>query len=350
MAKSIVGLDIGTNHIRAAEIADAYSSHPRLMRFHQVAVPEDAVRRGEVIEPNTVAGLIKRLWSDGGFRTKQVVLGMGNQRVIARDLTVPKAPLAQIRESLQFTVQDMLPLPVNEAIMDFYPISDSTGEHGPVVNGLLIAAVKEAVLGNVHAVQAAGLTPIDVDLIPFALDRALVSRQHVVGTVAIIEIGAGSTSILIATNGIPQFVRIIPTGGSDITATMASRLGISTADAEAAKRVHGLAKAVASHEEQERVAVIFELVGTLLQSLRNTITYFSNTRPHDPVSSIILAGGGGRMTGFQDALAEYTRLPIIQADPLAAVALGRGVAERLASVDAGDLSVPIGLALGKVAA
>jgi type IV pilus assembly protein PilM len=159
-----------------------------------------------------VAAALKQLWSAGGFKSTDVILGMGNQRVLARDLTVPKMSLARIRESLPFEVQEMLPVPVAEAVLDFYPIAETTGENGPMVRGLLIAAVKQAVLANVNATQLAGLTTVDVDLIPFALSRVLLSRPGVVGTVALVDIGASTTSVVIATDGVPQFVRIIATG------------------------------------------------------------------------------------------------------------------------------------------
>ena len=122
MASNIVGIDIGSASIRAVEVSTGSRGATSIMRFAEIAVPEGATSRGEVLEPNTVAGALKQLWSLGRFRTKDVALGVGNQRVLSRDLTVPKAPMARIRESLPFQVQDLLPVPVGDAILDFYPI------------------------------------------------------------------------------------------------------------------------------------------------------------------------------------------------------------------------------------
>ena len=65
------------------------------------------------------------------------------------------------------------------------------------MTGLLIAAPKEAVLGNVRAIQGAGLTATDVDLVPFALTRALVTGAGVIGTVAVVDIGAETTTTVV---------------------------------------------------------------------------------------------------------------------------------------------------------
>src|SRR6187402_1122923 len=153
MAKRIVGLDIGRDVLRAAEVENPGSSRPRLVRVGQIALPEGAVHSGEVREVHTVASALKRLWSTAGFKTKSVVIGMGNQRVLARDLTIPYMTPKLIRDSLPFQVQDLLPVPIDEAVLDFYPISEGSTDAGRVINGLLVAAVKDAVMGNINAVR-----------------------------------------------------------------------------------------------------------------------------------------------------------------------------------------------------
>lgn len=349
MASTIVGVDIGRTTVRAAEVRISAKGRSTLLRYGEVPLPEGSASRGEVIEPNTFAGTMKALWKQNGFSSRNVVLGMGNQRVLARDLTVPRMSLRRIRETLPFTVQDMLPVPASEALLDFYPISETVTESGPVVNGLLIAAIKDAVLANVKAVRLAGLNTLNVDLNPFALSRVMIGRQQAAGTRALIEIGADTTCVLIATDGVPQFVRIIPTGGADLTRALRTELDLDEAAAERVKVGLGLASSVSSVEEQRAVEVIYRVTSDLLTSLRNTITYYVNTRQPASVDGIILTGGGASLQGLQEALSEMTRLPVAMGDPLGSV----GLARRL-DVDAlrQHRSVPgvaLGLALGSAA-
>jgi type IV pilus assembly protein PilM len=349
MATSVVGVDIGNSAIRAVELADPGKARPTLLRHAEVFLPEGAASRGEVLEPNTVAAALKQLWSQGGFKSKNVVLGMGNQRVLARDLTVPKMSQARIRESLPFQVQEMLPVPVADALLDFYPVSESMSESGPVINGLLVAAVKEAVLGNVKATQLAGLTTVDVDLIPFALTRVLLNKRHIQGTVVLIEVGANTTSVVIAANGVPQFVRIIPTGGADLTQALRSELEIEPGEAERLKATIGLAKQVATIEEHRAVEIIYRVTSDLLTSLRNTVSYFVNTRPTLPVRELVVTGGGAQLPGFGDALSEMTRLPVETGDPFQTVALSRSLSADVLRQSRSRLAVALGLALGSAA-
>lgn len=349
MTASVVGIDIGSAAVRAVEVSDAGKAKPTLIRFHEVALSEGAVSRGEVLEPNTVAAALKQLWSTGGFKSKNVVLGMGNHRVLARDLTVPKASMKRIREALPFQVQDMLPVPVADALLDFYPISESEGETGPQVNGLLIAAVKEAVLANVLAVELAGLTPVEVDLIPFALSRAVHRGANTDGAVVQIDVGAGTTSVVITIAGVPQFVRLIPTGGDDLTQALTVRLSIEAGQAEALKKSLGLSPSGALPEHHAAVTIIREVTTELLNSLRNTVNYFTNTRDHLTVTRIVLTGGGAQLGGFAAALGEMTRLPVVAPEPTGSVDLGRAVNRDALQQTRGAFLVALGLALGSKA-
>lgn len=348
MARGIVGVDIGSESIRAVEVSDAGGSQPTIVRYHEVALPEGAAKSGDVLEVHSVASALQRLWVDGGFKSKDVVLGMGNQRVLARNLTVPKMTMKQIRESLPFQVQEMLPVPVSEAILDFYPVAEETSENGPVIRGLLVAAVKEAVMANVTAAQLAGLKPVAVDLIPFALSRVHLRGSSAAGTVALIDVGSTTINVVIATDGVPQFVRIIPAGSDEISSALIAKLGMTPATAEQAKRAIGVVTAGVSPEHRPVLEVIYEVTGQLLNGLRNTLNYFVNAHQYDSIDRIILSGGGSRMPGFEAALAELTHVPVSMDTGFRDLKLARTMDSADVAARA-DMTVALGLALGSKA-
>jgi type IV pilus assembly protein PilM len=348
MATRIVGIDIGSISVRAVEVENATKSRPSIVRFHEVPLPEGAARSGEVLETHTVASALKKLWSTGGFKSKNVVLGMGNQRVIARDLVMPKMSLSQIREALPFQVQDMLPMPVSEALLDFYPISESESESGPMVNGLLVAAVKQSVKANVDAVLLAGLTPVEVDLIPFALSRLQARAHGGPETIAIVDVGAATTNVIIVIAGVPQFVRIIPAGGHEATLAVSMTLEMEEGAAENAKRALGLSPASVNPEQRLILENIHRATGDLLNSIRNTLSYFDNTHPVPNVERIVLSGGGARLGGFAAALQELTRTQVVLSDPFSTLTVSKALSQTAADTR-DSMSVAIGLALGAAA-
>ena len=355
MTQRIVGVDIGSESIRAVEVENAQGPVPVVTRFHEVPLPPGAVESGEVVQVATVASLLTQLWSAGGFRTKSVVLGVGNPRVLVRDLTVPRAGVQQIRESLAFHVQDLLTVPVADAILDFYPVSEGTEDGVPVLHGLLVAAVKETVNAAIAAVRAAGLTPLDVDLIPFALVR-LQAKSLGGATVALVDVGARTTTVVVTVRGVPQFVRIIPSGGYDLTRAIVDRVGVSADVAEQLKRRVGLLEVPSSsfgllgeiEGDAAAAAVIRDYVSDLLEGVRNTIRYFVNAHTDTKIDGVVLSGGGADLPGFRDALSEITRLPVLVTDPFAGVRLS-GSARDSADDHLTAMAVALGLALGRAA-
>lgn len=348
MARNVVGLDIGGTFLRAVEVANAATAKPRIMKVAEISIPAGAVRRGEVLEPNTVASALKRLWSQGGFTSKHVVLGVGNQRVLARDLSVPAMPLNRIKESLSFHVQDLLPMPISEAVLDFYPLREADAEGGRVVNGLLIAAAKEAVMANVSAARLAGLRPVGVDLIPFALTRLLTPKNSSPRPVIIIDIGESTTNFVYSLGGVPQFVRLIGIGGGDITRAIAGRLRMDEGSAERAKRSYGLTTQVASEADRPIVEIIYEITSELVTNIRNTITYVTNAHGASVFERIILSGNGAQLAGLPQALSEHTRTQVTIADPFEGFATSRSV-RKLDSRQGLGMTVALGLALGATA-
>lgn len=349
MSTSVVGVDIGTTGIRAVEVQDAAKSRPRILRFAEVQVPEGAVVRGEVIEPQTVAAALKRMWSTARLSSKRVVLGMGNQNVLARDYSVPLISDERIRESLPFHVQDMLPVPVADALLDFYPAVETRGEGGPMADGLLIAAIKQAVVSNVSAVEHARLKPAEVDLIPFALARLLLTRPGVPGTAAVVDFGASCTTIVAAVDGIPRFMRMIPSGGAEITEALRVQLEVDAARAEHLKRTVALDGPVGSAEEQRAREVIAVQVDELLRGVRNTVNYVATAIPRHPIGQLYLCGGGSRLRGIDALLASMTGVPASFVDPFATVAVSRRFTPAVLREKQSSLTVALGLAVGSPA-
>ncbi len=347
MTASIVGVDIGSESLRAVELIDVDSEKPTAVHFHEVPLAHGSVRRGEVVDVKVVATALKALWSAGKFGTKNVVLGMGGPRVLSRDFTVPKTSLALIREALPFTAQSVLPVPVKTALLDFYPISESVGETGPVVHGLLVAAVKEAVELNVAAVERAGLRPVRVDLIPFALARALAPIGRTLGLVAILSIGANTTNVVVTLNGVPQFLRIISAGGDNITRSIAERLSLGLVEAEQLKRSLGLTPPPGLSERDEAAAeIIRTTAGELFDEIRDTLNYYVVSHPGTALGEIIITGGGQHLSGLTEALSQITARRVVDAQLTDKFGVAQGLYLPADPTKRGNWTTAIGLALG----
>ncbi|MFD1721175.1 type IV pilus assembly protein PilM [Amnibacterium endophyticum] len=348
MAKSIVGLDFGHGVIRAAEVSPGGRQRPVLHRYHEVEVPVDAIREGVVADTPAVVAALKWLWAVGGFSTKRVVLGMGSQQVLIRELVLPSMPMAHLRETLAFRVQDMLPLPVEHAVLDYYPVEEVEHEGEPHLRGLLVAATRESVAANTSAAAAAGLKVVDVDLIPFAVIRSHVD-EDLAGVKVYLHVGAVSTNVIVAERGVPQFVRMLPSGGNDLTAALADRLGVRADRADELKRRFGLVADEEVPESRLTADVSAEAARDLVQAVASTIAFYQNGHPEDHVDGVVLSGGGAMLRGLSAEIAEHTGLPVTVSRPDGRFTVGARIDEPSFVAAGAAPAVALGLTVGSAA-
>jgi len=343
-ATTIVGLDIGSTSIRAVE-ATINKDRPTINNFGQVFLPPGTVVGGVVKDDRAVTSALRQLWLSYTFSTKNVVLGVTHQQVIVREIDVNNLPPKELRQALPFLVRDVLPLPVEQALLDFYPLEKPAKARNKggsdTIHGLLIAAPKEAVIDTVRAVENAGLHVQDVDLACFAALRA--SAHLAQDTEALIDIGANGTNIVIHTDGTPKIVRTIPRGGSEVTKMVATRLGLTNAEAETVKCRVGLQR----EESEEGAQVIGEAIRPLVNEIRGSFHYFSSNHPGQQVQRLALVGGAALLPGLAELLTEELGIPTFLSDPLQRVHdLRRGGRHDVLARFRSSAAVSIGLTLG----
>ncbi len=205
---TLTGIDIGSTSIRAVETTRG-NKNPVVTNFGQVPLPAGVVQGGVIHDERGVSAALKQLWAEYKFKSKDVVVGVTSHQIVVRELMVPNLPARELRQSLPFQVRDILPIPVDKALLDFYPLEKP--RKGEDVRGLLIAAPKDTVLTTVRAVERAGLHVSRVDLASFALLRS--AARLGAHAEAVADLGAHATTIVIHVDGEPRIVRTIPRGG-----------------------------------------------------------------------------------------------------------------------------------------
>jgi type IV pilus assembly protein PilM len=301
-----VGLDIGSMSIRALETS-RHKDGSVITNFGQTPLPAGTVQGGMIQDEQAVTNALRYLWTNIRFRSREVVLGVTNPQVVIRQMSVTNLPARELRKALPFQVRDALPLPVERSLLDFYPLEDAGGNE--TIRGLLIAAPKDAVLTAVRAIEKAGLHVAKVDLASFALLRAASRLDR--GVEAIADIGAQTTSVIVHTDGEPLIVRTLPRGGVEITEMVASRLNLTTAEAEEVKCRVGLV----ADEEPEAAAAVREAVRPLVNEIRSSFAYVKSGDRQAKVTRLALSGGSALLPGLMDMLKSQLNVEVALADP-----------------------------------
>ncbi len=236
MPKLIVGLDIGTSAVRAAEL-DVSSKPPQLINYGQIGLPPGSVVDGEIHDATAVSEAVRRLWKNGQFSTTSVIVGIAGLRAITREIDLPYVPDDEVDSAVRFHSEEVIPFAPDKTILSSQILADYTSPEGAKMRRVLVAAAHaDLVEGVVAVAESAGLVVKGVDLVSSALVRAISDGTSGDQPEAIVSVGAGLTVVVIHQNGRPQFVRTIGSGGNAVTAAIASSLDLPLADAESLKR------------------------------------------------------------------------------------------------------------------
>ena len=117
MAQRIVGLDIGTSAVRAVELTLDAGPKPVLEAFGQVGMGPGVVVDGEIRDRSQVVQALKRLWSEGGFKERKVVVGIAGLRAITREVDMPPLPPEEMDDAVRFQADQVVPFPMDQTAM-----------------------------------------------------------------------------------------------------------------------------------------------------------------------------------------------------------------------------------------
>ncbi|MGH2729370.1 MAG: type IV pilus assembly protein PilM [Actinomycetota bacterium] len=341
-----IGLDIGTSAVRAARL-NLGRGKASLVAFGQVALPPGAVVEGEIQDPGQVSEAIAQLWKRAKIGPKKAVIGVANQRVVVRQVDLPFMDEKEFRASLRFQVADQIPMPVEEAELDFQVLEDymtETQEH--MMRVLLVAAATDMIESFVSTVNAAGIEATSVDLTPFAVARAVSPAARgdsgVAGAEAVVDVGAGVTNIIVHHNGEPRFVRILLVGGDAATTALSTGQNVSIDEAEAAKLDLSIGSGSADAQK-----ILKAHVDTLVSEIRGSLDYYLSQEDSQPLSSVILTGGGSLASGLIESLEQALRTDVQRGTPLAEMNVAKSglTDEQIAQVEP-VAAAAVGLAMG----
>ena len=347
MAKGSVGLDVGSTAVRAAEVALG-GGQPSLVRAAQVPLAVGAVENGEVREPQVVTEAIRELWQRGGFKTRQATLGVGNQRAVVREVTVPALPPKELSQALPFQIQELIPIPLEDAVLDHDVLDEFDQEGTRMLRLLVVAAQRTMVTTMVGAATQAKVEPVGVDLVPFALIRSVGQGDGLnldesgMGGEAIVDVGADVTNICVHERGVARFVRILPSGGRDVTRALADALSVSEEEAESLKWGQPVEGAPSPAEVQ---SIVDRRAGVLVDEIRSSLDFYRAQMPDSEVSRVLVTGGGSKLPGFVERLRDRMGGRVERGHPFGRVAVQLQMdAETMAEAEP-LLAVAVGLAL-----
>jgi type IV pilus assembly protein PilM len=312
--KELIGLDIGSGAIKLVQLKRSGRGY-RLEKFGVKALDPELIVDGTVMDAGRVVSAIRELLREQAVGIKEVALSMSGHSVIVKNVTFPVMKEEEMEESIQWEAEQYIPFDIQDVNIDFRILGPVDVQGGvPTQMEVLLVAVKKDKLAEYTGLATeAGLRPVVVDVDAFALENMLEMNYEINKDehIAILDVGAGTTTISVLKGGAFALMRDIPFGGNRYSETIQRAFGVDYEEAERIKRL--------SPTERIDRGVVLNTIRDLNMEFSAEVArafdYFKTTSHIERVDRIFVGGGASKMPGLFPHLEEKMELPITAIDP-----------------------------------
>ncbi len=348
--RRLVGLKIGASQIAAARIVN--NGAPELVDAVREPLEPGVVVAGELRDPEELAAALRRFFERHKLPKKGVRLGISNNRIGVRVFEIEGVTDArQLENAIRFRAEEVLPIPLDEAVLDYVVLDEDVREDGtPVKRILLVVAYREVVDRFLQACRGAGLEIVGIDLEAFALLRSLAEPNELpegAGALVAVAIGHDRTTIAVSSGRFCEFTRVLDWGGWSLNVAIARALDMAPSEVEPFKRQLSFSEETTVEGlTPERVAKTREAVQRSLAAFARELVsslHFYQAQPGAlGIGEIVLTGGTAHMDGLPEAVGRLVGVPVRIGDPFKRLKVSRDVDQ---DTQPGSLAIAIGLGI-----
>lgn len=339
---ALVGVDISSTAVKLLQLSRSGERY-RVEHYAVEPLPPNAVVDKSVVEMEAVGEAIKRAFARSGSKTNHAAAAVAGASVITKLIPMPgDLTEDELEAQVEVEAANYIPYPIEEVNIDFTPVGPMPGAPD-MQQVLLVAARSEDVEARQGALDVGGLSAKVMDVEAFAIENAFALLRPTLnvaqdGLIALVDIGASTTTLNILRNGRSQYAREQGFGGRQLTEEIMRRYGLTWEEAGRAKRLGGLPE---SYENE----VLEPFRETLVQQVSRLLQFYYASSEYNRVDQVVLSGGCASIPGIAQQVEEQLGVPSVVANPLAQMTLGPRVQAQALAQDAPALMIACGLAL-----
>ncbi|OFW57123.1 MAG: hypothetical protein A2133_08770 [Actinobacteria bacterium RBG_16_64_13] len=355
-----LALDIGGSSLVGLEVIGS-SGRLRLRGCYEWPLTEGLVADGEIVDVDLLARELKAFANQHKLRGRPVQLALSNQKVIVRNIDMPEMTEDELRGAIEFQAQDYIPIPVDEAVLDFQVIGRYVNPEGVSRQQVVLVAAQKAMVSMFSAaIKAAGMKVAGIDVSSMALVRALVPPRPFLADAsqpgvcrAIADISSSVSTLVVTVEGVLKFTRIVNFSSDRFAHVVSEHRGIPMEDAHVMVQRVGLPGPLPADDglysddvvaqTQQRLG---EVASELSEEIRRSLHYYQGQELAAPVTEVILSGRGALVRNLDAHLTEALSMPVSIGNPMIHIAENAsGVPDADLAFMAPYLAVAVGLAL-----
>ncbi len=339
---SLLGVDISSTSIKILELARAGNRY-RVESYAVEPLPPNSVVEKNITDAEQVGEAIGRALKKSSSRTRAAAVAVAGSAVITKVITMP-ADLSEdeMENQIQVEADQYIPYPLEEISLDFEVLQDSATE-AERVDVMLAASRTDNVDVRVAALEIGGLTAKVVDVEAFALENVvgLLAAENGADfgdTVALIDVGATTTTLSVLEKMKIIYTREQSFGGKQLTEEIQRRYGLSYEEAGLAKRQGGL-------PDNYEPEVLQPFKESMAQEVNRALQFFYSSSQIGAVGSVLLAGGCASIPDVSALIEEKIGTSVTIANPFANMSLSSNIKAESLGNDSPAMMIACGLAL-----
>ncbi len=307
----VVGVDIGSHAVKVCQLKRTDKAYS-VISIGSALLPEGAVDDGTLNDPEVVGEAIADLFKNLKIKSKKVGFSISGYSVIVKKVNLAVMDDSTLEEHIMAEAEQYIPFDIEDVYLDFQDLKTNTDENERT-DVMLVAAKKDIVDDYLEMLENIGLEATIVDVDGFALENTYEYNTPKSENVALVDIGASKMNINIISSGMSVVARDIVVGSRQLTEHIQNRFDLEFDEAEALKLGHEPAG-----NKKEEIEGIFSTVCTQwVLEIKKAIDLYHSNYPDEPLNKLVLSGGGSKVAGLTDFLANETGLAVELFNPFA---------------------------------
>lgn len=313
--KKILGLDIGSFGLKLIELNAKKKGKETTYELVSMAyepMPYQSIVEGSIMDSTAVADAIQHVFLESKTKTNVLSFGVSGSSVIVKRIEVQRLNPNEMHEHILWEARPHIPFTPEEVNIDYEIVESS--DTPPDKAAVILAAVKKEKLNDyLNTITISNKTAAIVDLDSFAILNSILANYGMYHdrSIAVINIGASITNVVIARGGYPVFVRDIAFGGNHFTDHIQKELNLKYEKAESVKKGR-LVEGVSPTDVKQAIGLIFN---ELKNEIKKTFEFYRSTTNEGRIDNILLSGGTAKLTSVSDYFSQEFDIPIEIVNP-----------------------------------
>lgn len=310
-------MDISDQSVKYVEL-ERFKDGIHLRSFGKESFEKGLVEAGQIKEREKFVKFLKDFRNK--LKNNYLIIALPEEKVFIGTIRLPLMKEEEIRTSLEFQLEEHVPLPIREAIFDYEvegEISDdkSLKTRRDYLNASFTAAPSVLVRSYHDVFKEAGFVPLVFETEPHALIRALI-RPEEKRVQLIIDFGKTRTSFVIVHGTRIGLTSTIKVAGEALDSALVQAFSVTPEEGSRLKREKGL---LGGKENEKLFSALLPVVSSISREAKRHLTYWEthtdDIAANKGIERAILCGGDANLIGLAEYLCHELKIPVELANP-----------------------------------